>query len=430
MTVSPGIGRPVTATGRLVAITAAPATLLFLSSNIVNAGNLAFNVIFSRLLGPEAFGALAFLLTIKLALLGVLGAFQMALTEHVAAVPASPHLRLRRSLQDVNRTLFLAACVLLVPTAGILVHYNDELRGFGLPGTHLLLILLMALPFGASLSVLRGLAFGRMDVGRIVASAQVEMVFRLTGAIAAWALGYGLEGIVCAISLSIVLGWLLLADLLPTPRTMSVGPGLLKTLSLGALPFALLQLGQVLALDGDIFLAKAVLDEGNAGHIAALSLFQRIQFFSCFALASILLPSVVIASLTGGSIANALVPVASLFALVSLPILVLAALWPRELLGLLVGAEYATAAPALFPAALAAVLFTGSYLMATLLAAFRDRRGIWIVFAVAVLQLSLMWLLQPSDLYALVEIKLACQAAAAAALLVLSFSRIRRARRV
>ena len=60
------------------------ASTLFISANIANAGNLAFNMIFARLMGPEGFADLTFLLTLKLGVLCILSAFQLAFAKHTA----------------------------------------------------------------------------------------------------------------------------------------------------------------------------------------------------------------------------------------------------------------------------------------------------------------------------------------------------------
>ena len=63
---------------------------------------------------------------------------------------------------------------------------------------------------------------------------------------------------------------------------------------------------------------------------------------------------------------------------------------PETLILLLVGPEFLAAVPGLLPAAFAAAAFTLSYLLATLLIALNDKRGIWMVAATAALQLSAM----------------------------------------
>ncbi len=384
---SPARPRPAAA---LVALLATPALAVFVSSNLVNAGNLAFNMLVSRWMGPEMFGDLALILTVKLAVLGLLGAAQMAVSQTVAGTAAADRRATRRALARINRAAF-AGLWLALPVILLLIVSARLGETAGLARPQLLQILALSLPFSAPLCLLRGVAYGAGNTGRIVLSANVEMAVRLAGACLAWQAGLGIEGVVCAIGLSILAGWAVLADLLPAGR--ATAPALrpvLAAVAIGAAPFAVLQLAQVLALDGEIFLAKARLSATEAGHVAALSLFQRIAFFACFALASVLLPGIVAAARTGRGAGAALAPVAALFLAVAVPFLGAIALAPETLIRLLAGPGFTAAAPALLPAGIAAVAFTLSYLVATGLAALSDRRGIWAVAAVAALQLALM----------------------------------------
>ncbi len=403
---------------QIVSLLMAPVVVVFLSSNLVNVGNLAFNMIFSRLLGPELFGVLALLLTIKLALLGVMGALQMAVSQMVASKMGPEESQIERALSRINRLLIAGLFSLGIPLTAGLVLVEMFVARLEL-GMHLLLILLVAVPFGASLSILRGIAFGRMQAGRIVLSANVEMVVRLAGAFLAWELGVGLEGVVAAISVSIIAGWAVLFDLLPPTRTQLPIRSTAGILVASAAPFGLIQLSQVLALDGDIFLANAALPASEAGFIGVLSLFQRIQFFACFALAGVLLPGVIIAARDGKSVLRAVVPVFALFVAVSIPLVTAAFFIPTTLISAMVGEQYLAAAPALILAVFSAVCFTFSYLVATLLAALGKITGILLVFAGALLQLALMYFNDPSSFADLLWVKATCQAATAT---VLTFS--------
>ncbi len=411
----------------MLAVMAAPAVVIFLSSNLVNAANLAFNMIFSRVMGPELFGVLALILTIKLAMLGVMGAVQMAVSQVVAGSQGTERFETEQALSRINGLAIVVLVPAMLPLAACLVLAGPVGAGLGLPSPHLLLILVVALPFSASLSILRGAAFGRMMTSRVVLSANVEVAVRLAGALAAWAMGFGLEGVVVAIALSIAAGWAVLAGVLPRPTstTTAIGPTV-RNLALAAAPFGVLQLAQALALDGDIFLARAVLPADEAGHAAALSLFQRIQFFSCFALSSVLLPSVISATRGGGSAITAILPVAALFGIVSVPLLVLAVAKPELLVVLLVGADYLAAASAIWLAALAAVAFTLSYFVATFLVALGDRTGIVVAFAVAVAQLALIAGTGADSVLDFYTIKATCQLAAAVALFLYAGHRVRR----
>ena len=412
-----------------LALLASPAVAIFVSSNLVNLGNLAFNMMFSRWMGPELYGDLALLLTIKLGLLGVIGAVQMAVSQEVAASAGAGRSRLIGALAVLDRRGILGLTAALPIVAGLLMAASAGPR-LGVGGTHLLLLLLAALPVTLSFSILRGIAFGEMRTGRIVLSANIEMGVRLGAAILAWHAGWGLEGVVLAIALSIVAGWAALGGLLPSPRR--VGAELRPVagaLALAALPLALLQVAQVLALDGDLFVAGSALDDGQTGLLAALSLFQRIQFFACFMLASVLLPSVVGAARNGGAILAAVLPVGLLYAAVAATVLGLASVAPITLVTLLVGPGFAAAAEGLPLAAFSAAAFTLGYLLATLLAALGDRRGLYAAVGAAVLQLALMTLAlrDPATGWLdLLSIKAATQGGLALILLLLTVRRLGR----
>ncbi len=410
-----------------LALLFSPAFAVFVSSNIVNAGNLAFNVIFSRWMGPELFGDLALLLTIKLALLGVMGAIQMAVSQMIAGTSGSEGARVEQGLARINRVLFVALWLCL-PVAASLILTGSIGARLGLAAPHLLVILIAALPFSAPLSILRGVAFGQSLTNRVVLSAIIEMVVRLLGALVAWKAGFGIEGVVAAIALSIVAGWLVLLGVLPrTPLSWTETRPLARTLAIGALPLALLQISQVLALDGDIFLASAALPSREAGLVAALSLFQRIQFFACFTLASVLMPSIVGAVRDGRSILVAAMPVGFLFLAVAVPMMIVSNAAPELIIALLVGPEFSGAAKGLPLAALASVAFTMSYLLATLLAAIGDRRGLYAAAIAALVQLGLMAIAvraPEAGFLDLLTIKAALQAVLAAGLLFFTVRRI------
>ena len=195
--------------GKLVALLATPAMAIFVTSNLVNVGNLTFNLLFSRWMGPELFGDLTVLLTIKLALLGMLGAFQSAVSQRIAAEDASGRQNLKLVLAKLNKAALVIGFIAL-PVIGFALVKGDAGGLLGLESTYLLLMLMAALPVASSLSVLRGVALGQMIVSKIVLSSLVEMAVRLIGAIIVWQMGFGIEGVVLTIALSIVAGWIVL----------------------------------------------------------------------------------------------------------------------------------------------------------------------------------------------------------------------------
>ena len=398
------------------ALVATPTVVIFLSSNFVNVGNLAFNMIFSRLMGPELFGTLTLLLTIKLALLGIMGAVQMAVSQMVASCKGDERQGVEQALSRINRFLFLGLFILGISLTTSLA-LGEAVGAQPLPvETVHLAMLLAAVPFGASLSVLRGIAFGDMRTGRLVLSANVEMGARLLGALFAWFLGFGLDGVIFSVGLSLLAGWIVLADFLPCASQAARVERRVNRVAIVSVPFLLLQVIQVVALDGEVFLATALLSEADAGFTAALSLFQRIQFFACFALASVLLPRVIAAAQAGENVMSAVMPAFVLFAAVSLAVMTSALVAPDALLAILVGNAYLPAGGSVLPAVLAAAAFTFNYLIVTLLIALKDKLGILVIVLGVGTQIGAMTLSDPDTFHELVAMKAFYQIAIAALL--------------
>lgn len=393
-----------------------PFVIIFISSNIVNVGNLAFNLLFSRWMGPVVFGDMAVTLTLMLAVMGILTSIQMAVSQKVAEAPDDTRSALLGSLAKMNR-LAIAASAVVFPLVLALIYLGRPGEALGMAEPQALAILALAIPFVAPLSLVRGVINGQIDVLRIVLSAQGEMFVRLILAIAAWQLGLGLSGVVWALVLSIIAGWVAMGRVLPSlstllPKLEPQERAFAGKLFVIALPFALLQASQVILLDGDVFLAKLLLSETEAGLVAALSLVQRIQFFACFALASILLPSVARAVAEGGSGLREAAPVAALFLAVAVPFILGAAFLPELMLNILFGSGYLDAKPALLPTAFAACAFTFAYLVATFMAGRNARLGIWMICAMALAQPVIILIgaqiFNAFDLASLLWIKLAC----------------------
>jgi O-antigen/teichoic acid export membrane protein len=367
--------------------------VLFVSQNVANAGNLAYNVLFSRLMGPALFADLATLLTLKLSLMSVFGAVQFAVGKSVAtgrAVASSATSAAAR----LHRTAFVILALLLTILAP-LVLILPVAEALGLGGNFGLPILLLALPVTAPLCIARGLAQGRMRLAPLVLSVNIEMAVRLGVGYAMWQTGFGIEGVAAAIALSLAAGWLPVraeptADETEVPEANQTRTAV-AGLAAATLPFAVLQAAQVAHLDGDVLLANALLDEITAGNAAVLSLVQRIQFFACVGLALALLPAVAAATSEGRCVLRAAQPVALIFGGVSATVLTGVVLWPEAIVELLSGQAYTGAADALLPACLAAVCFTFSYLAATFLSALDLRAGILAIAAFVPVQAGALW---------------------------------------
>ncbi len=375
------------------ALIATPAMAIFLATNLANAGNLAFNMIFSRLLTPSQFHDLAVVLTLMLGVMSVLGAAQMAVSQMAArGLGQEPTLA---ALPRLNLIFFGILC-LMVPFLVPASMSNSVTGALGIESGALLPVLLFALPVTAPLSLARGAALGIVSVRGMVLSANLEMIVRLIGAIVAWQLGLGMAGISGALVLSVIAGWLPVRGAIrksigPKSAPAPLSP-LLKRLLLLCWPFALLQLAQVGHLDVDLLISASVLSKSDAGLVAGLSLIQRLQFFACFGLAGILLPTVTAAARDGRPVLRPAMPVFALVLGTGAALFVAAILIPEQVVTLIAGPAYAGAAPQLLFSVSAAFAFTGSYLLATMLAALGDRRGVALVVIALPISVTALWI--------------------------------------
>jgi len=133
-------------------------------------------------------------------------------------------------------------------------------------------LLALAIPFFLPMVIYRGLTQGLIDVPKIILSIQAEWILRLLGSILLWKIGLGLPGIAVAVGLSILAGFLFSTD----KEDLKVRKTALKTattretkaISALALPYLILQVAQVLVLDSDIIIAKALFSAETAGLVA------------------------------------------------------------------------------------------------------------------------------------------------------------------
>ena len=225
--------------------------VLFLSANLVNAGNLLFNVLFGRWLGPELFSDLALLLTIKLSLMSIFVALQIKITDYTAKMGAEERFAFLYWINRQIRTFILVTAAITAPLIWCFYHF-EHILPFTSP--HLLPALALCFPVMVLLCLKRGIAQGEMALKNIIFSAQAEMGIRLIGSALAWHLGFGLEGVSIVIALSIIAGYIFAgtSKIQPAP----IPHNHWRPIFLGLAPWAALQLAQVLHLDAEAIAAK------------------------------------------------------------------------------------------------------------------------------------------------------------------------------
>lgn len=336
--------------------------LLFISANVVNLGNLIFNVLFGRWLGPELFGDLALLLTIKLSLMSIFVALQIKITDYTAKMSAEERAQFLVWMTRQIRLVIVVVAALTAPLIWVFYTASDHLP-FSSP--HLLPALALCFPVMVPLCLKRGIAQGDMALKYIILSAQAEMGVRLFGSALAWQLGFGLEGVSIVIAVSIIAGYICAGRTKrEAPREQT--PSHWKPIGFGLAPWAALQLAQVLHLDGEAIAAKINMSAQMAGEIAALDLIQRIFFFGCFALSAALIPVVAQAIHQRKPIWPVIRAIFLLVCFCAIAFLSALIVMPNFIVSVMFGQAFSPIAPLAWKAGLTAIIFTLTYLTATL----------------------------------------------------------------
>lgn len=408
------------------------AAILFASANIANAANLLFNMVFARLMGPALFADLTLLLTLKLGVLSVLGAFQFAFAEQSAKDRHIPTSKLNAfTLSWASLKISVPLMFIMIASAGLVSSWLN----FSSPKA--LALLALAIPFFLPMVIFRGLTQGLIQVPKIVFSIQAEWIVRLAGSLLLWQMGFGLSGISAAVGLSIIAGFIFSTDkqdwsfrktALTSRNTTNK-----KALGVIAMPYLILQLAQILVLDSDILIAKAAFSAESAGLVAGLLLIQRVFFFAFLSGSVILQPFVVQQSRENRSPKELFLLILAIAFISAAALLVII---PNSdlIVKLMLGEAYRQLASIIWVSALTGAVFIVSHLCAIYQIAKGQKLAAQIVLGFGIAQLLILSLVNHifSDLglQSYFMIKLAVQIMCAAVLLGLVMLPQRKSRRI
>lgn len=396
-----------------------PAAILFISANIANAANLAFNMIFARILGPVLFADLTLLLTLKLGALSFLSALQFAISEQCAkgqdfrASKAKAFALSWQSLKISIPVMFMA-----IASSSLIASWLN----FSSPWA--LAFLALSIPFFLPVVIYRGLTQGLINTPKIVFSIQSEWIIRLIGSLILWKLGLGLPGIAVAVGLSIIAAFIFSTDkqdwslreiALNTNRNANA-----KAIGVVALPYLILQVAQVVVLDSDIIIAKTSFSAQTAGLVAGLLLIQRIFFFAFLSCSTILQPFIAKQKNEDQTPQDLF---ALLLAIAAITATALAVIIPNSdlVIKLMLGDEYTQLSPIVWISALTGAVFIISHLCAIYQITRGQKLSAQIVLGFGFMQLvslsAVHHLFPDMGLQSYFSIKLAIQIVCAACLL-------------
>jgi O-antigen/teichoic acid export membrane protein len=257
--------------------------IMLLSSVLVGVVNLIYNFAVAHELGADKFGHASVVYTLLMLLSCATLSFQLLCSKFVARSQSEAerlaiyHLLHRRSwLGGIGIGIVLAG------TSSTIAHYLN------LPSPLLIEILAAGTVFYIPLGTRRGFMQGTYDFVPLAVNFFLEVIIKLIGALVLISAGYGVQGVVGAISASVIVAYFVGV---PRKHHFAEVPQARLRAGLGEGVQALIFfIGQVIINNLDIVLVKHFFDATQAGVYAAVALIGRVVYMISWSVVSSMFP--------------------------------------------------------------------------------------------------------------------------------------------
>jgi O-antigen/teichoic acid export membrane protein len=256
--------------------------ILLLSTGLVAATNLLYNILIARILGASGFGHASALYTLLMLVTAITLSFQIVTSKFVARnLETSARAQIYASMLRRAWQVGLGIAVLLAAGSAYIKSY------LSLPAQHDLVLLAIAAAVYIPLGVQRGRMQGCCDFFGLALNVVVEVAVKFGAALLFLHFGRGVTGVMTAVLLSIVAAYIA-----GEPGAQyRVIPGLIKIAPFSEGMQAILYFaGQVILSNLDILLVKHFFPPSEAGIYAAVALVGRVVFMLSWSVVSSMFP--------------------------------------------------------------------------------------------------------------------------------------------
>ena len=363
--------------------------ILLLSSGLVAAINLLYNILIARMLGPASFGHASALYTLLMLMAAITFSFQIITSKFIARnseilVQAQIYASMLRRAWQIG----LGIAIVLAFGSAYLKSY------FNLPEQRDLVLLAIATGVYIPLGVCRGRMQGCCNFRDLAINVVVEVVVKFGAALLFLHFGLGVTGVMTAVLLSIVAAYI--AGAPPIQYRVS---GLTRTLRKIA-PFGegmqvvLYFIGQVILSNLDILLVKHFFPPPEAGIYAAVALVGRVVFMLSWSVVSSMFP--VSASHTHRQVGQSLLYTAVLLVTtVNCAFIAAVALAPKTLWTMLLGKPFLLAVASFSALLTQYAAMTGIYCIAVVVMMYeisrRTSTAAWSQLGASILLAVAIW---------------------------------------
>ncbi len=257
--------------------------IMLVSSVFVGVINLVYNFAVAHKLGAGQFGHASAVYTVLMLLSSVTLSFQLLCSKFVArSDSASERIAIYNLLHRRSWLAGLGVGIVLFFSSSAVANYLN------LPSPLLVQFLAVGTVFYIPLGTRRGFMQGTYDFVPLALNFALEVVIKLIGAVALMWGGYGVRGVVGAISASVVLAYFV-----AVPRKHHFGKVQQATLRAGmeeGVQAVIFFIGQVIINNLDIILVKHFFDATQAGVYAAVALIGRVVYMLSWSVVSSMFP--------------------------------------------------------------------------------------------------------------------------------------------
>jgi O-antigen/teichoic acid export membrane protein len=361
--------------------------ILLLSTGLVAATNLFYNILIARMLGASGFGHASALYTLLMLVTAITFSFQIITSKLIARnSEALARAQIYASMLRRAWQVGLGVAVLLAAGSAYLKSY------FNLPAQYDLVLLAIAAGVYIPLGVRRGRMQGCYNFRGLAINVVVEVAVKLGGALLFLHFGMGVTGVMTAVLLSIVAAYIFAKPKVQYPAK----PGLIKIAPFGeGMQAVVYFVGQVILSNLDILLVKHFFAPPEAGIYAAVALVGRVVFMLSWSVVSSMFP--VSASHTHGQSGHSVLYTGLLLVgTVTTAFIVAVALAPQAVWAMLLGKSFLLGTAASFSALLTEyAVMTGIYCVAVVVMMHEISRRIgtaaWVQLGASALTAGAIW---------------------------------------
>ncbi len=339
------------------------ATAFAASAALVHAGNYGFNLLLGRQLGPALFSELNLIVTLMLMITFAAATLQITAARYIAILDIGSEREQIRAWM-LRRTMPVGVGLACALTLGAPILATV----FRLTSAIPLVVFALGIPIYLAQAVHRGVVQGEARFAWLAASYQAEMWVRLGAGVLLVAFGWAVTGGAAALFLSFLASWLVVRR--RPSNHMFPEMHLRREVGLFARASSILLAGEILISHSDLIVAKIAFEPVMAGNYAAISLIGRIAFFATWPVVAVLFPIAAKRGAHGLPTGHVLRIAVGIVTAVTAGLTIAAAAIPEQILTFAFGAEFAAAAPWLWPYVIASGLFAvantiASYHLAT-----------------------------------------------------------------